>query len=270
IKEYVLRHKLSYTDSLIDDCLTKINQPAEVSLIPTQDKAKAEFISILTHELRAPLTGILGFSRALIEEIFGSLNPKQKQYVNGILTSGEHLLNLVNDFLDLSKIEADKEELFLERVAVEDVCLASLSMVQERARQENLKLNLDIGEEVDFCWTDQRRLTQILVNLLSNAVKFTPEGSITLKVNTQETWLIIQVIDTGIGIALEQQKNLFQPFTQINSKVSRKYKGTGLGLALSRKLAKLHGGDLTVTSQVGKGSCFTLRIPVRSSAAKEK
>lgn len=226
------------------------------------NKVKSEFLSHMNHELRTPITGILGFSRMLIDEIYGSLNQKQKQYVSAIASSGEHLLSLVNDFLDISKIEADKEELFLETFPVEDVCLSSMSIVQERAREEGLELKLDICSTVDFCVADQRRLKQILVNLLSNAIKFTEVGTVTLRVYPNQNMLEFSVVDTGIGINKTDQEKLFQPFQQVNNHLNRKYKGTGLGLALSRKLAQLHGGDLTLTSEEGKGSCFTVYLPI--------
>ncbi|MFM7574149.1 MAG: sensor histidine kinase, partial [Snowella sp.] len=225
---------------------------------------KSEFLSHINHELRTPLTGILGFSRMLVEEIYGPLNDKQKQYMKGIVSSGEHLMSLINDFLDISKIEANREELFLERIAVEDVCLSALSMLKTRAKEQNLELKLEIGPNVEMCVADQRRLRQILLNLLSNAIKFTEIGSVTLKVEYAQDELIFSVIDTGIGIKPSDQAQLFQPFQQIHSHLSRKHKGTGLGLALSRKLAQLHGGDLTLTSEMGKGSCFTLNLPFQS------
>jgi len=234
---------------------------ARNEVLETTSQNKSEFLSHINHELRTPLTGILGFSRMLVEEIYGPLNEKQKQYMKGIVSSGEHLMALINDFLDISKIEANREELFLERVAVEDVCLSALSMLKVRAKEQNLELKLEIGPNVEMCTTDQRRLKQILLNLLSNAIKFTEIGSVTLKVEYSHDELIFSVIDTGIGIKPSDQAQLFQPFQQIHSHLSRKQKGTGLGLALSRKLAQLHGGDLTLTSEVGKGSCFTLTLP---------
>jgi signal transduction histidine kinase len=222
-----------------------------------------EYLAHITHELRAPLAGILGFARMLQEQIYGTLTAKQYQYISAIASSGEHLLSLVNDFQDLSKIEANYEELFLEKLAVEDVCLASLSIIQAKAEEQRLELILDIDPQVDFCQADQQRLKQILVNLLSNAVKFTEIGSVTLKVENQENKLTFAVIDTGIGISIEEQKKLFQPFQQLNNSLTRKHKGTGLGLVLSRKLAQLHGGDIKLISEKGKGSCFILEIPLR-------
>ncbi len=225
---------------------------------------KSDFLSHINHELRTPLTGILGFARMLQDEIYGPLNDKQKQYMQGIITSGDHLLSLINDFLDISKIEANREELFLEMVAVEDVCLSAVSMLRSRAKEQGIELNLEIGAAVNMCTTDQRRLKQILLNLLSNAIKFTEKGSVTLKVEHHRNKLTFSVIDTGIGIKPEDLEQLFQPFQQIHSHLSRKHKGTGLGLALSRKLAQLHGGDITVTSNVGKGSCFILHLPLQA------
>jgi signal transduction histidine kinase len=222
-----------------------------------------EYLAHITHELRAPLAGILGFARMLQEQIYGTLTAKQYQYISAIASSGEHLLSLVNDFQDLSKIGANYEELFLERLAVEDVCLASLSIVQAKAEEQGLELILDIDSQVDFCQADQQRLKQILVNLLSNAIKFTEMGSVTLKVENQENKLNFAVIDTGIGIAIDEQNKLFQPFQQLNNSLTRKHKGTGLGLVLSRKLAQLHGGDIKLISEKGKGSCFILEIPLR-------
>ena len=223
---------------------------------------KSDFLSHMSHELRTPLTGIMGFSKMLREEIYGTLNDKQKQYVSGIAASGEHLLALVNDFLDLAKIEANREELYLETVAVEDICRAAIAIVEGRAREKDLDLLLEIGRDVDFCTVDRRRIKQILLNLLSNAIKFTETGSIALSVQLQGAHLAFCTIDTGIGIAEADCYKLFEPFQQINNALSRKHKGTGLGLALSRKLARLHGGDLTLSSTVGQGSCFTLYLPL--------
>jgi signal transduction histidine kinase len=220
-----------------------------------------EYLAHITHELRAPLAGILGFARMLQEQIYGTLTAKQYQYISAIASSGEHLLSLVNDFQDFSKIEANYEELFPEKLAVADVCLASLSIVQAKAEEQGLELTLDISPEVDFCQADQQRLKQILVNLLSNAIKFTEVGSVTLQVDICGDKLTFAVIDTGIGISLEEQKKLFQPFQQLNNSLTRKHKGTGLGLVLSRKLAQLHGGDIKLISEKGKGSCFILEIP---------
>lgn len=225
------------------------------------DRAKSEFLTNMSHELRTPLTSVLGFSNLLLEEIFGPLNKKQQQYVACISSSGEHLLALINDLLDLSKIEAGKEELALEIIQVEEVCQACISFVQQRVGSRGLELVLANSPDVTTCIADQRRLKQILFNLLSNAVKFTPSGSVILKVDKTERKINFSVIDTGIGIAEADLATLFEPFRQLNSELNRKYQGTGLGLALTRKLARLHGGDVTVTSELERGSCFTVYLP---------
>jgi signal transduction histidine kinase len=183
------------------------------------------------------------------------------------------LLELINDLLDLSKIEAGKEELVLETLVVEDVCQACLSLIRERAHERQLQLIFAIAPDVSTCVADQRRLKQILFNLLANAVKFTEAGAITLQVTKQplageagdRNMLQFAVIDTGIGISEIDQALLFQPFQQVSGGLDRNYEGTGLGLALSKKLAQLHEGDITLQSTLGQGSCFTLYLPEKLS-----
>lgn len=222
-----------------------------------QQQTKKQNISHLNHELRSPISSIVGFARMLKEQYYGALNPKQMQYVSGILSSGEHLLALVKNYLDIVKIEANKQSLDLERLAVGDICQAAVFIVAEKAKAKGLDLFLELDPAIDFCIADSLRLKQILINLLSNATKFTDSGSITLKVTLAEGLLYFAVIDTGTGISKQNIHKLFKPFPQITSH----QESTGLGLALSRKLAQLHGGDITVTSELDKGSCFTLLIP---------
>ncbi|WP_013324541.1 ATP-binding protein [Gloeothece verrucosa] len=253
-------HHLQYQDQWLTQQIEKLE--AQKQQLEFAKKKTSEFLDHTIHELRSPLTGILSFSQILHEQIYGSLNAKQSQYVDVIVSSGQYMLSLVNDFLDLSKISAQREEIVLEAMAVEDVCLAALAMVEVRAVASQLTLKLDIAPDVDFCKADQRRIKQILVNLLTNAIKFTEKGSVTLKVERKQDYLDFSVIDTGIGIKTEDQNKLFQPFQQIKNHLSRKHKGTGLGLALSRQLAQLHGGDITLVSQEGQGSCFTLHLPI--------
>jgi signal transduction histidine kinase len=221
---------------------------------------KQEQISHLNHELRSPISSILGFAKMLKEQHYGPLNPKQMQYVSAVVTTGQHLLDLVNNYLVLAKIEADKQKLDLENLAVEDVCQASLFIVSQKAEDKGLKLILELADDVDFCTADPVRLKQILVNLIYNGIKFTDRGSVTLQVSLDDKFIKFAVIDTGIGISEANLQKLFQPFQQIK----RHHEGTGLGLVLSRKLAQLHGGDIVVTSQEGKGSCFKLLLPKRS------
>jgi signal transduction histidine kinase/DNA-binding response OmpR family regulator len=246
-------------ENLVQERTQELEQ--EKRLSEAANRAKSEFLTHMSHELRTPLTGILGFADVLGRQLHGPLSSLQQQYVEGIRSCGDHLLELINDLLDLSKIEAGREELFLEPVLVQEVCNACISMVQEAAQKRGLQLNLDIALDVTVCTADKRRLKQILSNLLANAVKFTDEGSVTLKVWRQAETLHFAVIDTGIGIAPSDQKRLFQAFQQLNGGLNRKYEGTGLGLVLSSKLANLHGGRITVSSELGRGSCFTVILP---------
>lgn len=237
------------------------NLPSEKK--PQANQETALNLSHIHHEFRTPLTGILGFSKMLKDELYGTLNQKQHQYVQGILNSAEHLLSLVNDFLDLSKLNAHGEKLFYEWVAVEDLCLSVISIVKPNANERGLELKLVLGFRVDFCYLDRKRWKQILINLLSNAIKFTPTGTIVLRVSRQGENLVFSVIDSGIGIAKEDQGLLFQPFQQLPNAINFNERGTGLGLALSRRLARLHGGDITLVSVPGKGSCFSAVLPLR-------
>ncbi|MGG6297362.1 GAF domain-containing protein [Leptolyngbya sp. AN02str] len=233
----------------------------EKYLSEAANRAKSEFLAHMSHELRTPLTGILGFTNILTDQLESVLNPEQQKYIEAIASCGQHLLDLINDLLDLSKIEAGREELFLEPVVVQEVCDACVGMVQETARQRNLPLHLDIEPDLTVCVADKRRLKQILSNLLSNAVKFTNEGYVRLSVCAVGRAIHFIVTDTGIGIAPADQEKLFQAFLQLDSGLSRRYEGTGLGLVLARKLAQLHGGDIVVQSELGKGSQFTLILP---------
>ena len=225
------------------------------------NRAKTEFLANMSHELRTPLSNIIGLSSVLLEEVFGSLNDRQKHYVDTISKSGYELLDLINELLDLAKIEAGREELVLETISIEEVCQESVSSFRAQANRQGLELSLEIAPDVNICTADRRRLKQILLNLLSNALKFTNTGCVKLKVDKDSNYFRFAVIDTGIGIASEDLAKLFQPFQQLDSGLARKYGGTGLGLVLSKNLATLHGGDITVESELGRGSCFTLLLP---------
>jgi signal transduction histidine kinase/DNA-binding response OmpR family regulator len=227
----------------------------------TANRAKSEFLANVSHELRTPLSGILSLSQVLLQQRLGTLTDKQQQYVNTISASGQHLLELINDLLDLSKVEAGKEELTLEPLSIEKVCQSCLSLIRERAQSQGLQLSLKIAPPVKTCTADARRLKQILFNLLSNAVKFTESGSVTLSVEQTQRRIQFAVIDTGIGIAPADQAEIFQPFSRLNNPLTYNAEGTGLGLALAQNLARLHGGEITLSSQVGQGSCFTLWLP---------
>lgn len=227
-------------------------------------KLKDEFLASMSHELRTPLTGVLGLSEAMQKGVYGSLNEKQVTILQTIEEGGRHLLNLINDILDLSKIEAGKMGLEPGVVSVDEVCQASLRMVKQIATSRQQKLTLTQHPIDMYFYADPKRIKQILVNLLGNAVKFTPEmGEIGLEVigDPEKDEITFTVWDTGIGIAEQDMEKLFKPFVQIDSSLSRNYAGTGLGLSLVDRLVKLHGGGIQVTSEVGKGSRFTVTVP---------
>lgn len=222
---------------------------------------QSKYLSHMNHELRTPIAAVIGFAKMLQQQLYGELNPKQSQYVDAIHQSGKYLLDLVSDLLDISKIEAKKEDLYIEKILVNELCESSLALIKTRAKEQGLELKLKIDYDIQYCYVDQRRIKQVLVNLLSNGVKFTENGSITLDVKQDNNYLQFNIIDTGIGIKKESQEKLFKPFSQLNTHLHRQHRGTGLGLVISRELARLHGGDITFISEENKGSCFTLSIP---------
>jgi PAS domain S-box-containing protein len=227
------------------------------------NRAKDEFLANMSHELRTPLNSILGLSESLLEQRRGPLNEAQQNSLHIIESSGHHLLALINDILDLSKIEAGMFNLHLEPVPVDDFCRSCLALVKDHAVRKSITLKYTNDSRVTRVMADPRRLKQILINLLTNAVKFTPEhGRVHLRVHGDREQDIIQisVIDTGIGIAAGDLKRLFQPFVQLDSSLNRQYQGTGLGLALVQRLTDLHGGSVQVESEPGHGSRFTVNL----------
>jgi two-component system CheB/CheR fusion protein len=232
-------------------------------------RTKDEFLANMSHELRTPLNGILSAAEILSEEIRGPLNERQRRMVGTIDSSGSHLLNLINDILDLSKIEAEKLELDIRPVGIKSVCQASMLFIKEPALKKRIAVDFVSDEAVSVIEADERRLKQIILNLLGNAVKFTPAGGkITLEVrlNREKSCVELSVSDTGIGISAENQKRLFAPFTQADGSLSRSHEGTGLGLALVKRLAELHGGSASVESEKGKGSRFIVLLPCQETA----
>jgi CheY-like chemotaxis protein/two-component sensor histidine kinase len=218
----------------------------------------------MSHELRTPLTGILGLSEVLQMGTYGTLTEKQLKYIKSIESSGRHLLELINDILDLSKIEAGKLDMIMDRCSVAELCKSSLQMVKGMSHQKKINIEFSIEPAVMTVHADVRRMKQMLVNLLSNALKFTPEeGRVGLQVkgHVDEDSIYICVWDQGIGIKPEDLKKLFKPFTQLDSALSRQYSGTGLGLSLVQRMAELQGGSITVESAPGEGSRFTIIMP---------
>jgi two-component system cell cycle sensor histidine kinase PleC len=241
------------------------NYQAEKERAEAANQAKSEFLANMSHELRTPLNAIIGFSEVLQEKLFGELNEKQAEYTDDILTSGRHLLSLINEILDLSKVEAGRMELEL---APFDLPLAidnARTFVRERAVKQGITLDVDVDERLGEYVGDERKIKQILLNLLSNAVKFTPEGGrISITANKTDSGAEISVRDTGVGIAPEDQPKIFEEFRQVGSDSTHKTEGTGLGLTLAKKFVELHGGKIWVESEVGKGSTFTFTLPERA------
>ena len=229
-------------------------------------RLKDEFLANMSHELRTPLNAILIIGESLQEEVYGPLTAKQQKALSDVVDSGQHLLALINDILDLSKIEAGRVELQLAAVNVTDVCQASLRLVREQAIKKSHSVSLLLPPDPLTIAADERRLKQILVNLLSNAVKFTPDGGkigLEVRICGMPVEVCFAVRDTGIGIRPELQARLFQPFAQLDSALNRQFGGTGLGLALVRRLTELHGGHVEVQSTPNEGSCFTIVMPLQ-------
>ncbi|HXX82604.1 MAG TPA: GAF domain-containing protein [Casimicrobiaceae bacterium] len=223
---------------------------------------KSEFLANMSHELRTPLNAILGFSEVLAERMFGEINDKQAEYLSDILESGRHLLALINDILDLSKIEAGRMELEPTDFDLPSAIENTLILVRERAQRRGIRLGRTVDGHLGKIHADERKVKQVLLNLLSNALKFTPEGGqIDVRADVRDGVAEISVTDTGVGIAPEDQEAVFEEFRQVGT-ASKKAEGTGLGLAISRKFIELHGGKIWVTSQVGKGSTFTFTLPL--------
>jgi GAF domain-containing protein len=224
---------------------------------------KSEFLANMSHELRTPLNAIIGFSEVLGERMFGELNEKQEEYMKDIHASGQHLLSLINDILDLSKIEAGRMELELSDFNLPATLDNALTLVRERAGRHGIALCMTVDERIEQVRADERKVRQVVLNLLSNAIKFTQDGGqIEIRAELVDGSVEVSVSDTGVGIAPEDQETVFEEFRQVGT-ADKKVEGTGLGLALSRKFVELHGGRIWVKSRVGEGSTFTFTLPVR-------
>ncbi|VVB87199.1 Methanogenesis regulatory histidine kinase FilI [uncultured archaeon] len=227
-------------------------------------KAKSEFLANMSHELRTPLNVIIGFSELLTQNACGGMKEKQVHYVENIHTSGKHLLSLINDILDLSKVEAGKMELSIEKVSVPEIIIMALDLIKERAAKHNVILEKELDPQLDIIETDSLRLKQILFNLLSNAVKFSKAegGTITISAKREENMAKFSVSDMGIGMQEEDMDKLFKKFEQLDVSISKSYGGTGLGLAISKKLVEMQGGSIMAESRYGEGSTFTFFLPI--------
>jgi signal transduction histidine kinase len=227
------------------------------------NRHKSEFLANMSHELRTPLNAIIGFSDVLLQKMFGELNEQQADYLEDIRSSGSHLLTLINDILDLSKIEAGRMELEVAQFSLVAALNNAVTLVRERAQSHGIRLALEVAPELDTVVADERKLKQVVVNLLANAVKFTPDGgTVSLRASRDNGEVRLAVHDTGIGIAGADQQRIFEEFQQASHQTEKSREGTGLGLSLSKRMVELHGGTISVESAPGKGSTFTVALPL--------
>jgi len=225
--------------------------------------AKSQFLANMSHELRTPLNAILGYTELLVDGTYGEVSDSAKGVLERVERSGRHLLALINDVLDISKIEAGQLNLTLTNYAMKDVVQTVAVSVEALIRDKGLELPVSIPSDLPDGFGDHRRLTQVVLNLVGNAIKFTDEGQVAIEVRAEQANFVVAVADTGPGIAPEEQARIFEEFQQVENTVTRKKGGTGLGLAISKRIVELHGGRLWVDSVVGKGSIFTFTVPIQ-------
>jgi signal transduction histidine kinase len=264
----MLRNLVSMQDQwrkVNTDLDRKVDELAQANMaLYESNRLKSDFLATMSHELRTPLNSILGFSEVLLSS--NQLNDKQQRWVRNVQSSGEKLLNLINDILDLAKIEAGKMQVRLEDFSVHDVCEGLINMFRPLAEKKNIDLRTQIDARVPVMRQDVVKFQQILQNLLSNAIKFTPEGGrVLLKAEAEPGQLVLTVGDTGVGIAPEEQELVFEKFRQSGTPLTREQAGTGLGLSIVRELSKLLGGNVSLQSELGRGSTFTVRLPLHLS-----
>ncbi len=270
ISQAQLYHQLQQQTQNLEVCVVERTQDLRDALVAAEaaNRAKTEFLATMSHELRTPLTYIIGMSATLLRWSLGELTPRQRDYLTTIQTSGEHLLRVINDILDVSKIEAGRTVLEVRQFSLTSLCRQSVDAFRTEAAQNDIDIALDLKlpNGQDAFLADPRRVRQILANLLSNAVKFTNVGGkVVLCVRREQNDAVFQVKDTGIGISAAAQSLLFGKFQQLENVLQREHAGTGLGLALTKQLVELHGGSIKVSSEAGKGSIFTVRIPLQRS-----
>jgi signal transduction histidine kinase len=264
----MLRHLVSMQDQwrkVNSDLDRKVDELARTNLaLFESNKLKGDFLATMSHELRTPLNSILGFSDVLLSG--DTLNDKQRRWVINIQSSGQKLLALINDILDLAKIESGKMQVHPENFNLHEVCEGLLNVLRPLAEKKNIDLRSQIEPDIPMLRQDLTKLQQILQNLLSNAIKFTPEGGrVTLRAEADTRFVTISVIDNGVGFAQEEQELVFQKFRQSGNPLTREHAGTGLGLSIVLELCKLLGGEVTLQSELGRGSTFTVRLPMQLS-----
>ncbi len=227
-------------------------------------RAKSEFLANMSHELRTPMNAILGFIEMILDEVYGDLPADLKEPLADIQTNGKHLLRLINDVLDLSKIEAGRMELSLAEYSVQDIVDTARASLQSLAAEKGLRFVTDVQEDIPIATGDGKRITQCLLNLAGNALKFTRQGSVEIGVTLEGQTLLYRVKDSGIGIPKDQLENIFAEFRQVDATITREFGGTGLGLSITKKFVEMHGGRIWVESELGKGSTFYFSIPVHA------
>jgi signal transduction histidine kinase len=264
----MLRNLVSMQDRLRKvnaDLDLKVDELAQANMaLYESNRLKSDFLATVSHELRTPLNSILGFSDVLLSS--NQLNDKQQRWLTNIRSSGDQLLNLINDILDLARIEAGKMQVRVEEFSIRDICEGLVTMFRPLAEKKNIDLHCQVAEEIPTLRQDPGKLQQILSNLLSNAIKFTPEGGrVLLRATAELGHVVLTVTDTGVGIAAEDQELVFEKFRQAGNPLTREHTGTGLGLSIVRELAKLLGGEVLLQSELGRGSTFTVRVPFQLS-----
>ncbi len=272
-----LQRRAEELERRVEERTAELNQARQRA--ESADRLKSAFLAAMSHELRTPLNSILGFTGILLQGLPGPLNPEQRKQLEMVRNSSRHLLSLINDVLDLSKIEAGELKVAHTPVDISEVVQRAVESVRPQAEDKGLELQAEIASDLGSMVSDPRRIGQILLNLLGNAVKFTDAGSVTVKAEridpgtaakdtavAPQPLLRISVKDTGPGIKPEDIDGVFQPFVQVDSGLTRRHEGTGLGLAISRRLAQLLGGELCAESRWGEGSTFTLTLPLKSGA----
>jgi signal transduction histidine kinase len=241
----------------------------EKQIAEIANRTKSDFLANMSHELRTPLNSIIGFSDLLYEKIYGELNEKQAKAVGNISKSGKHLLNLINDILDLSKVEAGKLELSYKEFDLVSKLYAIKNLLSPIADRKNIEVEISVDKDLTSIQADEARFVQILYNLLDNAIKFSHEdGLVKIEALKKEDMVEIKVKDNGIGIKTEDQYKLFKPFSQVDSFSSKKFQGTGLGLSLVKQIVNLHGGYVWFNSKMGEGSTFAFTIPIKGNKRK--
>jgi len=256
-----LEQKVDFRTRALADALREIKEKS--SELETVSRHKSEFLANMSHELRTPLNAVIGFSEVLLERMVGQLNEKQEEYLQDILDSGRHLLSLINDILDLSKIEAGRMDLDISHFWLPEAIDEAFTMVRADATRRGIGLTLRVGPDVGAIAADERKVKQVLFNLLSNAVKFTEDGGqVYVTASAAADEMVISVRDTGIGIADDEQERVFDEFYQSAETATGRAPGTGLGLPLAKRFVELHGGRLWLESKLGKGSNFTFTVPL--------